>query len=206
MTNEQSVPLPEYREWSIAAVRLLQNVIYHDEEKVWDIILNNRSTLETYFGRLGLQLVIDEPDGFAYLSQLSDDERPREYEDLPKLFHRTPLSYGATLLCVLLREHLRRFEDEDVQNERCVISKEELFEQWKMFFPPEQDEGKQRKDLDRALGTLDGLSFVRRVGENPEEWEVRRILKARVAAGDLESLKEQFLEAARRRSAGAAHD
>lgn len=206
MTNDHSASLPEYREWSVAAVRLLQSVIYHDDEKVWDIILNNRTNLETYFGRLGLQLVIDEPDGFAYLNQLSDDERPREYESLPKLFHRTPLSYGATLLCVLLREELRRSEDEDVQNERCVLSKEELFEQWKMFFPPVQDEGRQRKDLDRALATLDGLNFVRRVGDNPEEWEVRRILKARVAAGDLESLKEQLLAAARRRTEGDAHD
>jgi len=71
-----------------------------------------------------------------------------------------------------------------------------------MFFPPAEDEVKQRRDLDRHLRTLDELKFVRKVNENPEEWEIRRILKARVTAADLESLKEQFLTAARRAKSG----
>jgi hypothetical protein len=200
--DDRTVELPEYREWSVAAVRLLQGVVYHDDETTWNQILNHRSTLEGYFGRIGLQLIVDHPDGFTYLKQLTAEELPREYEDVPKLTRNTPLSYGASLLCVLLREELRRFEDEEVQHERCVIPAAELYEQWKMFLPPAEDEVKQRRDLDRHLRTLDELKFVRKVNENPEEWEIRRILKARVTAADLESLKEQFLTAARRAKSG----
>ena len=200
--DDRTVELPEFREWSVAAVRLLQGVAYHDDEVIWNQILNHRSTLETYFGRIGLQLIVDHPDGFAYLKQLTAEELPREYEGMPRLTRNTPLSYGASLLCVLLREELRRFEDEEVQNERCVIAAAELHEQWKMFFPPAGDDVKHRRDLDRHLRTLDELKFVRKVNENPEEWEIRRILKARVTAADLESLKEQFLTAARRAKSG----
>lgn len=204
MIGEDGDALPDFQEWSTAAVRLLQGVVYHDDEKTWDRMLSNRTTLEGYVGRIGLRLIIDESDGFAYLKQLAAEELPREYEDLPKLFRNAPLSYGATLLCVLLREELRRFEDEDVHNERCVVPASELFDQWKMFFPSVDDEVKQRKEFERQLRTLDELKFVRRVNDDPQEWEIRRILKARVTAADIESLKEQLLTASRRRSKGKA--
>lgn len=59
--------LPEFREWSIAAVHLLQGVVYEDSPRVWDVMLASRSQLENYFARLGLLLVVDEPEGLAYL-------------------------------------------------------------------------------------------------------------------------------------------
>jgi hypothetical protein len=111
--------LPEFREWSIAAVRLLQGAVYAGEPRVWDIVLSAKSHLEGYFGRLGLLFVVDESEGLAYLRQVSDDELPDGYDGLPKLFRKTRLSYDATLLCVLLREELRRFEEEDVH--RCAV-------------------------------------------------------------------------------------
>ena len=59
---------------------------------------------------------------------------------------------------------------------------------------------RMRKGLDAALKTLEGLKFVRCFGKEPEEWEIRRILKARLTAADLESLKDQLLAAAGRRN------
>lgn len=40
--------LPEFREWSIAAVRLLQGAVYAVEPRVWDIVLGGAVP----FGRL----------------------------------------------------------------------------------------------------------------------------------------------------------
>jgi hypothetical protein len=200
MTPDRTPSLPDFREWSIAAVKLLQGVVYYDDGAVWDIVLSNKSTLAGFVGRLGLQLVIDESDGFAFLRQLMDDELPEEYDNLPKLFRRTRLSFDATLLCVLLREELRRFEEEDVHNERCVVRTSDLFEQWKTFHPENHDEVRLRRGLDTALKTLDGLKFVRLFGNEPQEWEIRPILKARLTAADLEILKEQLLAAAGRRT------
>ena len=45
MPNPSSSPIPEFREWSIAAVRLLQGVIYADEDRVWNLLLSNRSQI-----------------------------------------------------------------------------------------------------------------------------------------------------------------
>jgi hypothetical protein len=46
------------------------------------------------------------------------------------VFRSLRLSYGQTVLCVLLRDELRRFEEEDLRNERCVIEEAPLLNLW----------------------------------------------------------------------------
>ena len=186
--------LPKFEDWSVAAVHLLRGVIYSDDEKTWNLLLTNVSTLEHYFGRIGLRLIVDEPEGLAYLRQLADGESAGGYEALPKLFRATRLSYGQTLLVVLLRDELRRFEEADVHNERCVIEQTALFDQWKSFFTDAGDEVKLNRDLTTALRKLERLGFVRNFAKGA--WEIRRILKARVPADELEGLREQLAAAA----------
>ena len=157
--------LPEYRDWGIAAVRLLQGVIEADDGRGWDLVLTNRTALENYFARIGLALVVDESEGYAFLRQLAEDEVSEGYDALPKLFRASRLSYGQTLLCVLLREALRRFEEEEVRDERCVVSEQDLLAAWKTFFPLPADEVKQLKELQTNLRKLEELSFVRRFGQ-----------------------------------------
>jgi hypothetical protein len=201
-----STSVPDYREWSLAAVRLLQGVVYSEEERAWTIILGSRSQLEPYFARIGLSLVIDEPEGYAYLRQWDEDDRPEGYEDLPRLVRRTQLGYAPTLLAVLLRDEFRRFEEDDLHNERCVIETDVLLEQWKPFFPSQRDDVRQRRDLLSALRKLEELSFVRQFTDDPQSWEVRRVLKARLPASELESLKQHLVEALTARSASGAEE
>ncbi len=184
--------LPEFRDWGIAAVRLLQGVADADDERVWNVVLSNLSTLEVYFARIGLRLVVDESEGWAYLRQLSEDERPAAYDALPKLFHSARLGYGQTILCVILRDEFRRFEDEDTQNERCVVTEPELLDQWKAFFPPSDDDVKQCRELQAGLRKLEEMGFVKRFGDDPPSWELRRVLKARITVEELEHLHAQL--------------
>ncbi len=193
--------LPAYKDWSLAAVRLLQGPIYSDDA-AWDLTLRYQSPLSDYFARIGLSLVVDEPEGLAYLRQLADDEARDEYQQLPRLFRRTRLGYDATLLCVVLRDELRRFEEEDLDNRRCVVEQSELFEVWKAFFPTGEDEVRLQKSLDVAMKKLESLRFVGRFGDAPGSWEVRRILKARLPVAELERLRDQLQQ---KGSTDAAH-
>ncbi len=194
------VTLPEFREWSTAAVRLLQGVVYMDDGPVWGIIGSNRSRLDEYFARIGLALVVDEAEGFAFLRQIEEEELADGYDAIPKLFRKSRLSYDATLLCVLLRDELRRFEEEDFDNQRCVVKTSDLFELWKAFFSISSDEVKLMKGLRSAISDLEELKFVRRFSNEPEEWEIRRILKARMPVAKLELLLEQLQAAFQRRT------
>jgi hypothetical protein len=199
--------LPEFREWFTAAVRLLQGVVYLDDGPVWGVICSNRSRLEEYFARIGLALIVDEAEGFAFLRQFEEQELGDGYEGLPKLFRKSRLSYDATLLCVLLRDELRRFEEEEFDDQRCVVKTSDLFDSWKSFFSTTADDVRLMKGLRAAIADLEELKFVRRFSDEPEEWEIRRILKARVPVSKLESLREQLAEALKRRGETAkSHD
>lgn len=189
--------LPEFRERGIAAVKLLQGVIYSEEEEAWSILLSNESDLEEYFSEIGLALVIDRGEGIAYLKQFDDGERSEGYERLPRLFRKTPLSYEATLLCALLRDEYRKFEEEDLDNERCVVEMDGLFEMWKSFFPADSDEVALRKRLVASLNQLEKLKFVQSLPTDNDAREVRKLLKARISVEELEMLRDRLAGAER---------
>lgn len=195
MTDSDQQALPEFRELSIAAVRLLQGVLYEEDEAAWNVLLSNESELAGYFVRIGLVLVVDRGEGLAYLRQLGDDQRTGGYERLPRLFRRTPLGYDATLLCILLRDEYRRFEDEDLDNDRCVLEVDVMLDAWKSFFPADSDELQLRKRLTATLRRLEELKFVKLFHPEPEAWEVRKLLKARLPIDDLENLRTRLLAA-----------
>ena len=190
--NDDKVDLPSFREWSIPAVRLLQGVVYSDDTVAWNALLDSRTPLSEYFARIGLVLVVDESDGMAFVRQMTDDERDVDYQRIPKLMRRTPLGYDQTLLCVLLRDEYRRFEDEDLDNQLCVVETQALLDAWKTFFPPDEDEVKLLKRLTAAMNKLVDMKFVRKFQDDPEAWEVRRFLKARVSIDQLEGLRQQL--------------
>jgi hypothetical protein len=195
MDVDNTHDLPEFREMGVTAVRLLQGVLYAEEESAWEILLSNESELTDYFAKVGLAVVIDRSERLAYLRQFSDDERSGGYERLPRLFRRTPLGYDATLLCVLMRDEYRKFEDEDLDNERCVVDFEILLDGWKSFFPAEADEVQLRRRLHASLKRLEELTFVAKFESENEEWEVRKILKARLPLDELENLRDRLLAA-----------
>jgi len=192
---------PEYRDWSVPAVRLLQGVIEQEDGRSWDVLMSNVSQVEQFVARLGLQLVIDESEGLAYLRQFTEEDQPDGYDAIPKLFRSSRLSFGQSVLAVLLREALRQFEEEETHDAKCVVEEGILFESWKSFFPDQSDEVKLQKDLQVTLKKLEELGFVRRFGRDSSNWEVRRILKARLTAEILEHLHDQLTQAVKRKQA-----
>ncbi|MCA9129874.1 MAG: DUF4194 domain-containing protein [Planctomycetales bacterium] len=191
--NQRELPAPA--PWSAVAVRLLQGVVYNDDNlEAWETLLANISPLTEYFGKLGLALIVSETDAMAYLRQPDDDEVSPDHDAIPRLFRRTPLGYDTTLLCVLLRDELRLFEEEDVQNARCVVRQSDLLAVWQAFFPQQLDSVKLNRSLGAALRKLEDLKFVRQFEKDPPSWEIRRIIKARLPIADLEKLRQSLVE------------
>jgi hypothetical protein len=183
-------------EWSTAAIRLLQGVVYNDDNtQTWERLLASTTALSEYFGRIGLKLVVNEAEGMAYLRQ-ADDLGSEEAEHLPRLFRRTPLGYDTSLLCVILRDLLRQFEEEELQHERCVVTQADLFGLWQGIFCKQNDDVKLHRSLQNSLRKLEELKFVKLVEQQPPSWEIRRIIKARIPLEELERLRASLMAAA----------
>lgn len=191
--------------WAPAAVRLLQGIVYHDDAgDTWERILSGVTPLTDYFARIGLQLIVNEEDGMAYLRQIDPETLPPEYPPIPKLFRSVRLTFEASLLCVLLREELRRFEEEIHRDGRCVVTQSALLEVWQSLVPEENDDVRANRNLGGQLRKLEELKFVRQFDKEPPSWEVRRILKARLPLQELERLRGDLEAELKRR--GAGHD
>ena len=193
--------LPPAVPWAAAAVRLLQGVVYHDDPgSVWEAILSGITPLSDYFARIGLLLVVSEEDGTAYLRQLDSEELPTEYQHVPRLFRTSRMGFEASLLCVVLRDELRRFEEEIHDDGRCVIAQSQLLSVWQTLIPDESDDVRLNRTLTAQLKKLAEMKFVRQFEQHPPSWEVRRILKARLPLSELSELKHSLEAELARRS------
>ena len=200
LETQSEFEFPPREPWASAAVKLLKGVVYHDDQgNTWNEILTNVSPLTDHFARLGLVLVIDENDGLAWLHQPDSEELPEDYESIPKLFHKIALGFEGTLLCVVLRDELRRSEEEDLQNDRCVVAQSDLLTIWRTFFPDNVDEVRLNDGLSRQLAKFEKLKFVRRFEKTPPSWEIRRILKARLPLETLKSIRAELQDELARR-------
>jgi hypothetical protein len=197
--------LPPPVPWAAAAVRLLQGIVYHDDAgNVWESILAGMTPLRDYFARIGLLLIVNEEDGMAYLRQLDSEELPPEYQDIPRLFRSSRMGFEASLLCVVLREELRRFEEEIHDDARCVVTQSQILALWKTLIPDPSDEVRLNRTLGGHLSKLEEMKFVRQFEQSPPSWEVRRILKARLPLAELANLKQSLETELARRLTNAA--
>ncbi len=192
--------LPVAVAWSSAAIKLLQGIVYHDEAgDAWDRILESVTPLTEYFVRIGLRLIVDEENGMAYLRQIDPQSFPSDYPPMSTLFRKTRLGFDQSLLCVLLREELRQFEEEIQHDERCVVNQSDLLSLWTEISGHTEDAVRLNRQLNAHLKSLQEMKFVRQFSASPPSWEVRRILKARLPLFQLEQMRAELIEELSRR-------
>ncbi|MBP9887293.1 MAG: DUF4194 domain-containing protein [Leptospiraceae bacterium] len=174
-----------------AVLKLLKGPVNYDlDPKEWEQISTYQTDLKKYFDKIGLHLVLDSDDGFAYLYQPSGDDD----SGLPRITRRIPLPFDVTLLCVLLREKLAEQTIEDV-NMANLLKKEDIYEMLNPFYPKTQNEAVQHREFDRLITKILELGFLRRIEkEKSEFYQIEKIIKVRVRAEELNSIKARLLE------------
>ena len=166
-----SVETPEL---SPVVVALLRGVVYRDAaEALWSQLLALRSHVGDYASVLGLAVVIDETEGYAYLRSRDDPDRP----DLPRLVARRSLSFPVSLLLALLRLRLAELDALSAET-RLILTRDQIGEMVRVFLPDSTNETRLVAQLDAHLAKIVDLGFLRRMRGTEDQFEVRRILKA----------------------------
>lgn len=168
---------PEVPNLSIAAIALMKGVVYRDtHERAWQHVIRLRPQLTDHMAVLGLDLHVDEAEGWAFLRARPDDpELP-----LPRLIPRHKLSLQQSLLLALLRKALLEFDATDGVG-RLVLSRERIIADLRTFLADSPNEARLVDQIDATIGKIVDLGYLRPVkatGESNTEYEVRRILKA----------------------------
>ncbi|BBJ23097.1 DUF4194 domain-containing protein [Candidatus Nitrotoga sp. AM1P] len=171
-------------ELSALVITLLKGVIYQEgETSLWNALLNLQARVRDYVTVLGLELVLDESEGYAFLRARleSEDEGAAK---LPRLVARRPLTFPVSLLLALLRKKLAEF-DASGGDTRLVLTRDQLVELVRVFLPDSSNEAKLIDQIETHLNKIVELGFLRKLktgAGQPTAFEVRRIIKAFVDA------------------------
>ncbi|NVD36293.1 DUF4194 domain-containing protein [Marinobacter lutaoensis] len=187
-------------ELSMVVVPLLKGVLYREDNPgLWGSLLNLQASVRDYVAVLGLELMLDEAEGYAFLRSRQDEDEDGQAA-MPRLVARRQLSYPVSLLLALLRKKLAEF-DAAGGDTRLILSRDEVVELIRIFLPAGSNEVKLIDQVDATLNKIAELGFIRRLRGQGQMIEVRRIIKAFVDAQWLTDF-DQRLGEYRRQLAG----
>ena len=182
MDAPQRSPIPA------VLINLLKAVIYRDQmPELWRDLLNFQGAARDHLRLLAMDLVIDEAEGYAFLRQIETDAADTD-NAIPRLIARRPLSYPVSLLLVLLRKRLAQ-HDAAGGATRLVLSREQMADMMRTFLPSSTNEAKIMDQIERHIAKAQEFGFLRRLKDDEEVYEVRRILRAFVNADWLAELE-----------------
>lgn len=181
--------------YASAIIKLLQGVIYNDDKELWDNLIKYHVPIKEYFKVIGIDVLIYETEGFAFLKQKQFDEG--QEINLPNLIEKRQLSYPVTLLCVLLVEKLIEFDATEGDSTRLIVDKDEIKEMLRIFLPEKTNEAKLIDNIDENINKLVKYGFLRKLNDTESKYEVKRILKAKIPAETLQEVKNKLEEYAK---------
>jgi Domain of unknown function (DUF4194) len=161
-----------------AVIQLMKGAVYRDtHDRAWNHLLQLQPQVRDYVEVLGLQVVIDEAEGYAFLRQRPADEADEGEGQLPRLVPRRPLSFHVSLLLALLRKKLAEF-DAQGGDTRLMLTRAQIAEMFRVFLPATSNEARLFDRIDEHINKVEQLGFLRQAKSGEQVYEVRRILKA----------------------------
>jgi Domain of unknown function (DUF4194) len=165
----------------LVVTQLMKGAVYRDTHDVaWHHLLQSQAQVRDYVDVMGLAVVIDEAEGYAFLRSkpdIDDGQGP----PVPRLVARRSLSFHVSLLLALLRKRLAEF-DADNSDTRLMLTRDQIVELLTVFLPGSTNDARLTDQIETHIGKIVDLGFLRRLPGQQGIYEVRRILKAFVDA------------------------
>lgn len=188
MTEAPSSEAAGKNAFSLVLVSLMKGVVHAETEpKNWQALLDLQPRVRDHVAPLGLELIVDEAEGYAFLRQRAAAEGEPE---LPRLVPRRQLGFQVSLLLVLLRKKLAE-SDAQGDGTRIILSRNQIAELVRVFLPESANEARLMDRLDAHVNKVVEMGFLRKLrgkggkggkGDDDGELEIQRILKAFVDA------------------------
>lgn len=165
----------------LAVTQLMKGVVYRDaHDRAWRQLLQLQAQVRDYVAIIGLTVVIDEAEGYAFLRSRpeeagADDDAGQPAP--PRLIARRSLSFHVSLLLALLRKKLAEFDARN-SDTRLMLTRDQIVEMIRLFLPASSNEARLVDQIDSYIAKAVELGFLRQVRGQDSLFEVRRILKA----------------------------
>ena len=183
---------PDEHAVASTVIELMRGVVYQEShETAWQTLGRHSGQIRDHFATLGVDVIVDDTEGYAYLKTRPDSEGE---EPLPRLVRRRTLTHSQSILLVLLRKRLVEFETAGT-GDKLVLTRGQLVDDLRTFLPDTAKESRIVDNVDATIRQITEMGFLRSLRDSEDRWEVRRILKAYVDAetlGDYAARLEQY--------------
>jgi len=172
--------------FSTLLINLMKGVVYADNNPShWQHLLQLQGRIRDYFSLLGLELVVIEDEGFAWLRTRKAATDDNQEGSLPRLVARRQLSYPVSLVLALLRRRLVEHDSSSAEK-RLILDKDDIVDLVKTFLPSGSNQARIVDQIDSHIRKVIDLGFARRLRTDKTKIEVLRIIKAFIDAYWLE--------------------
>lgn len=170
-------------------VTLMKGILERESSAVlWQGLIAHQARVRDHVAIIGLDLVLDEAEGFAYLRQKPQVEGESE---IPRLVARRQLGFSLSLMLALLRKKLAE-HDAKGGDIRLIITSAEILDMVRLFLPDSANEARLKDRVERDIGRVAEIGFLRQLKGRENAFEVRRILRSFVDAQWLGQLNERL--------------
>jgi len=184
-------PQPTTANLSPVLIALMKGITSRDDDAaVWQALMELQARVREYVAVLGLELILDEAEGYAYLRQRAAAEGEPE---LARLVARRQLGYPVSLMLALLRKKLAEF-DAGSGDTRLILSSEQITDMARLFLAETGNEAKLVDRIETDIKKIVEMGFLRKLRASEDRFEVRRILKSFVDAQWLGEFERRLAE------------
>jgi hypothetical protein len=175
-------------------IKLLKGSVEYLEKSAWERLMQYKSELTAFLQQLGLTLVLDEQDGYAYVKHNQADEDDNKISWI----QRRALTYEESVMLLLLREMMAEFEIGEVTTRELIRKRREIKEYAEMFFKENASRVKFLKEIDRLIDRAEENGFLDKTEEHDiadeQKFRIKKIIKAKVSSEDLDVFYQQLVK------------
>lgn len=177
--------------------RLATGPIYETDSDYWLVLKAESDRVRIHYAEMGLELVVDEPGGYAYLRQRPEESDEAWTQDglapIPRILRRTPLSYHQTVFLVLLRERLLRHDQSPDVDAPLYLDLNDITDMLRPYYPESNNEKKLYDSVQSLLRRFDILNLIFPMKNRSEPiYRVEPIIKAKLPAEMIAEIRDRL--------------
>lgn len=176
--------------YSKAIVKLLKGTV-EKKDKIWAETMHYRNEIQDYISQIGLELIIKEEDGYAFIKQFEIDNEGNTIG----LVSRRQVGFETSIVLVILRQIIEDFESNPIESiSEKFIQHSELVEEIEFFLTEKYNHVQFLKGLDGYIKKVIDLGYLKVVPSNEidPKYVIHKIIKEKITLDTLKEFKEKL--------------
>ncbi|MBK5201025.1 MAG: DUF4194 domain-containing protein [Spirochaetaceae bacterium] len=189
------------QEWGEICIKLLQGPLFRDDnEPLFEKLDLWAKQINEYFNIIGVQLNYSREKDYAFLQE-NEDEEGNVINNLSRLLIKHPLTYETSLVLIILREELDKFEIDDSSSDQFILKESEIAQLVEPYYRDTSDKVKYNDLIAIQINNIANMGLIKKINTsssttknliNDRIFLIRNIIRAKVDSQFLREFKQRL--------------